>query len=204
MKTKVKLYIQFMLLLLSLSSVSCTQGSFSRNEKEIIDASGGGIMKLWTTDAETDSLFLREPSKELSNKHIKSSEFTALKAGMLSTVNDPENRGVGIAAPQVGIPYRLIAVQRFDKEGEPFEFYINPRVTRYSETRKPGMEGCLSVPGVNGVVERSDEIEIGYTDEKTGGPVSETVKGYTAIIFQHEIDHLDGILFTDRVKTPAQ
>ncbi len=157
-------------------------------------------MRLWTTDVEADSLFLRKASKELSGKHIASPEFAVLKAGMLSTVNDPENRGVGIAAPQVGLPYRLIAVQRFDKEGEPFEFYINPRITWYSETRKGGVEGCLSIPGINGMVERSDEIEISYTDETTGEIVNEKVKGYTAVIFQHEADHLDGILFTDRIK----
>ena len=161
-------------------------------------------MRLWTTDVETDSLFLREITKELSPEHLNSPEFAMLKSGMLSTVNDPENRGVGIAAPQVGIPYRLIAVQRFDKEGEPFEFYINPRITWHSEVRKGGIEGCLSIPNVNGVVERSDEIEISYTGEVTGETFTEKVRGYTAVIFQHEIDHLDGILFTDRVKTATE
>jgi len=159
-------------------------------------------MRLWTTADKTDSLFLRQPSLELSAGHIESPEFAVLKAGMLNTVNDPANRGVGIAAPQVGIPYRLIAVQRFDKEGEPFEFYINPRITWYSEVEKRGYEGCLSIPDISGTVKRPGEIDISYWDETTGKTVAERVTGYTAVIFQHETDHLDGILFTDRLERP--
>ena len=108
---------------------------------------------------------------------------------------------------------RVIAVQRFDKKrklenGEtefPFEVYANIRIVWASEDVELGGEGCLSVPDRNGDVLRSKEITIEYTDysSKNAGKklpvVRETVKGFTAVIFQHEIDHLEGVLYIDRL-----
>lgn len=173
-------------------------GSFSPRDKEKIGSGNDGIMRLWTTESVEDSLFLRQPAAELSGKQVKAAEFATLRDRMLLTVTDPENTGVGIAAPQVGLPYRLVAVQRFDKEGEPFEFYINPRIVHYSDETRGGREGCLSVPDMSGMVDRSASIEITYLDERTLKTVGEKISGFTAVIFQHEIDHLDGILYTDR------
>ena len=107
--------------------------------------------------------------------------------------------GVGLAGPQVGIGRRIVAVQRFDKEGEPFEVYPNIRVTAKRGSPEPGPEGCLSIPGRRGDVLRWQDIDIAYTSPHTGRDTTETVKGFTAVIFEHETDHLDGILYIDKL-----
>ena len=124
-------------------------------------------------------------------------EIRTLARDMLETMY--EAPGVGLAAPQVGILRRMIAVQRFDKPGEPFCFYVNPEIVWYSQTRLPGSEGCLSIPGVSGSVLRSERIVVRYLDEESLRMAADTVEGFTAVIFQHEVDHLDGVLFIDRL-----
>ena len=130
---------------------------------------------------------------------------------MLATVTHPSQDGVGIAAPQVGLNRRVVAVQRFDKEdilpdgseGCPFEVYPNIRIVSMSESLEPGPEGCLSVPDRNGEVMRAREIVIEYADvnrlDEEDHMVRETVCGFTAVIFQHEVDHLEGVLYIDRL-----
>ena len=121
---------------------------------------------------------------------------TRLVSRMLASVE--AEGGVGIAAPQVGISRRVILVKRLDVEpGQPFRVYFNPRITRFSDETLIDWEGCLSIPAGFGKVERAASIDIEYTTP-AGEPASETVEGFTARIFQHEIDHLDGILFIDR------
>lgn len=171
---------------------------FTAQEKELIGNEPATVMRLWTVDNEQDSVLLRTPSADLPAEATGSESFSVLVSRMLATVNDPANPGVGIAAPQVGILRRIILVQRFDKEGEPFEVYVNPYIVGYSDDSRVGAEGCLSVPGHSGSVMRAEEIRISYIDPETRREVEETVSGFTAVIFQHEIDHLDGILFTDR------
>lgn len=117
---------------------------------------------------------------------------------MYLSMRNPENPGIGIAAPQVGINRNLFWVQRFDKSGEPFEFYINPKIVWRSELLRKGMEGCLSIPEDRGDVYRNYTIKITYFDLK-GNFKEEIVEGFTAVVFQHEADHLNGILFTDRI-----
>ena len=114
----------------------------------------------------------------------------------------PSQDGVGIAAPQVGINRRVVAVQRFDKEGDPFEVYPNIRIVWKSDSVEAGPEGCLSVPNQRGEVMRSQEIVIEYAsaDCEEISMVRDTVKGFTAVIFQHEVDHLEGVLYIDRLK----
>lgn len=181
----------------ALLSAGCGRSGFTSAEKERIGKSGDGIMRLWLVSDPGDSLLLRRQASDVTRRMALSKSFATLKERLLATVNDPENTGVGIAAPQVGISCRLVAVQRFDKPGEPFEFYINPVITEFSPDKCTGREGCLSIPGKSGAVERSAAIEISYLDESFN-PVSERIEGFTAIIFQHETDHLDGILYTDR------
>src|SRR5690606_40777586 len=106
--------------------------------------------------------------------------------------------GVGIAAPQVGINRNVIWVKRFDKEGEPLEFYINPKITWRSKLLRKGLEGCLSIADSAGEVFRNYTIRLRYQDAK-GNDHEEMVEGFSAVIFQHETDHLMGILFTDRL-----
>jgi peptide deformylase len=90
-------------------------------------------------------------------------------------------------------------VQRFDKAGEPFEFFLNPEIIAMLGENKPGGEGCLSVPDMRGVVSRSHHIVLRYRDvdfvEHT-----DTIEGFTAVIFQHEVDHLDGVLYIDKTE----
>ena len=127
---------------------------------------------------------------------------------MIATVTHPSQDGVGIAGPQVGLKRRVVAVQRFDKEGEPFEVYPNIRITWASDSLEIGPEGCLSVPNRRGDVKRSQEIIIEYADMEAlrSGKASdeipmrkETIEDFTAVIFQHEADHLDGVLYIDRL-----
>lgn len=105
--------------------------------------------------------------------------------------------GVGIAAPQVGINRKVIWVQRFDKEGEPLEYFINPVIIWKSELQNLGPEGDLSIPDFRDQFYRSQVIQLGYIDLK-GQRHAEIVEGFTAVIFQHEIDHLYGILISDK------
>ena len=154
-------------------------------------------MRLCRIGDRADSLFLRRKAAPLGAEELRSEYFRLLKQGMLLTVRDPADEGVGIAAPQVGVSRRLIAVQRFDKPGEPFEFYLNPEIVESSAETAPGREGCLSIPGLAGTVVRAQRIVLRYRDERFAEK-TETIDGFTAVIFQHETDHLDGILYTDR------
>lgn len=178
---------------------SCGDGTtFTKAEKELIGKdTSAAIMPLYTTDSPSETELLRKVATPLTAKDITSDLYKVLRHRMLCTVNDPENPGVGIAAPQVGISRQLVAVQRFDKEGEPFEFYPNAVITSYSPEKKYGWEGCLSVPGQRDTVLRSTSIEISYNDELTFELRTERVSGYTAVIFQHETDHLKGVLYID-------
>lgn len=105
--------------------------------------------------------------------------------------------GVGIAAPQVGINKKVIWVQRFDKEGDPLEYFINPVIVWRSELQNLGPEGDLSIPEFRDQFYRSKVIQLEYVDLK-GQKYSEIIEGFTAVIFQHEIDHLFGILISDK------
>lgn len=115
-----------------------------------------------------------------------------MKESLLST-----DGGVGIAAPQVGINRKIIWVQRFDKQGEPLEYFINPVIVWRSELQNLGPEGDLSIPDFRDQFYRSKVIQLEYVDLK-GQKYSEIVEGFTAVIFQHEIDHLFGILISDK------
>jgi peptide deformylase len=156
-------------------------------------------MKVLQSDNMEDSLFLRSissPVDPMADKKL----ILALISRMLATVTDSLTGGVGIAAPQVGISKRVILVQRFDKDGEPFEAYLNPTISQYSKTKQDCREGCLSVPGIRGTTtNRSFAVYVEYND-MDNNQKGELIEGYTAVIFQHEIDHLNGILFFDHLK----
>lgn len=180
------------------AAAGCARQGFDAAERRLIAGGRGGLMRVLTIADRGDSLFLRRAAAPLTAEMLRTEAFSQLCRSMLATVRNPANEGVGIAAPQVGVARRLVAVQRFDKPGEPFEVYVNPEIVRMSDSLAAGPEGCLSVPDFYGRVKRAQEIELSYRDtafvERT-----ETVRGYTAVIFQHEIDHLDGILYIDRL-----
>jgi len=108
--------------------------------------------------------------------------------------------GVGLAAPQVDVPLRVIVVEFGDEEDEsvPPILYtlINPEIARHSQETVVGTEGCLSVPNLIGDVERYETITVKALDRR-GKPMKVKAKGWLARIFQHEIDHLKGVIFTD-------
>ena len=161
------------------------------------------LLKVYTIANGEDSLLLRRPSSNFTREEIASESFRVLANLMIKTVTHPSQDGVGIAGPQVGVLKRVVAVQRFDKEGYPFEVYPNIRITALRGELAPGPEGCLSVPDMRGDVLRYRDIDIEYTSPATLEVVKENIKGFTAVIFQHEADHLEGILYIDRLPQPA-
>ena len=188
--------LPLLFLLLSLAGCS-SHPALSKAEKELITGSPD-VMRVLTVEDRKDSLFLRKAAKDFSDKDLKSEEFKTLARKMVRTVTDPSQDGVGIAGPQVGIRRRIVAVQRFDKPDEPFEVYANVRIDSLYGPLAIGQEGCLSVPGKRGTVPRWTNAVITYRDPATLKTVRDTVSGFTAVIFQHETDHLDGILYTDK------
>ena len=126
-------------------------------------------------------------------------EFQTLVDDMIETLRDAP--GVGLAAPQVGVSERLIVVEYGDDEDEtvPKKLVVvaNPEIIEPSEEVIEGLEGCLSVPDLVGEVERNVKIVVKGLN-RYGKPVKIKAEDWIARIFQHEIDHLDGILFTDR------
>lgn len=173
------------------------QGDWSKEEREIINGRDE-VLRVLTVDNREDSTLLRDDSVWLSDEDLRSPEFETLSRKLVATVTSPEQDGVGIAGPQVGILRRIVAVQRFDKPGEPFEVYPNIAITGTYGDKVPGGEGCLSVPGYRGIVSRYRDIEIKYTVPGTLTDTTERISGFTAVIFQHETDHLSGILYTDK------
>ena len=171
---------------------------FSKEQRLIIRQSDS---VMYVTVMPEDSAILRTPCEDLTKAELKSKDLQILLTKMRKTVRAPQHDGVGIAAPQVGISKRIICLQRFDKEGGPFECYLNIHIdSLYGDIGK-GPEGCLSVPPMRGLVPRYTNVIVSYVRPETLEPARDTVTGYTAVIFQHECDHRDGILYTDRADT---
>ena len=126
-------------------------------------------------------------------------ELQELVDDMIITLH--EASGAGLAAPQVNVSQQVILVDYCSDEDEdipPFLYVtVNPKITRFSQEIVPGAEGCLSIPGFMGEVERAQEIVVEGQD-RFGKPLKMKFQGWIARIFQHEIDHINGILFTDR------
>lgn len=125
-------------------------------------------------------------------------DFRTLVDNMVETMRDAP--GVGLAAPQVAVPLRLVVVEYGDDEDDdaPKKLYVlaNPEFVEKSEEMVSGVEGCLSVPGLIGEVERHQSVTV-RAQNKQGKLVKIKADGWLARIFQHEIDHLDGVLYTD-------
>ncbi len=134
-------------------------------------------------------------------------ELQTLIDNMIETMRDAP--GVGLAAPQINISQQLAVIEYAEGEDEeeedentppkPKKLYviINPEIVKASEEKVMGIEGCLSIPGLHGEVERHESIQVKALN-RHGSPVKLKVDGWMARIFQHEIDHLNGILFTDK------
>ena len=172
-------------------------GSLTRAEKALINGSDS-LMRVLTIRDTADMAVLRAESIDFTAADLASPEFETLVAKMKYTVQDPSQDGVGIAAPQVGLNRRLIIVCRLDLPGEPFEAYANVQIDSLWGDDIVGREGCLSIPGLRGNVARKEFAAVSYADPSDFTVRSEVVSDYVARIFQHEVDHLAGILYTDR------
>lgn len=187
---------------------SCSRGTangeskslFSEAQVKLINSGGTKeSMRIYTLNNYSDSLLLRMKSENLE---LPTSDTLLEKFSqrLYQTVTDSAHLGVGIAAPQVGILKNIIWVQRFDKENFPFEVYYNPRITKYSALKQDCLEGCLSIPNRMDTT-RTRSYAILLEHEKLNGKRQvELIEDFTAVIFQHEIDHLNGILYTDHLK----
>lgn len=126
-------------------------------------------------------------------------ELHTLIDDMIETMR--EAPGVGLAAPQIGILQQVIVVEYGDEENEdaPKKLFavVNPEIVGRSDEMVMGPEACLSIPRIVGEVDRHETIQVKGMN-RHGKPVKYKLKGWLARIFQHEIDHLDGVLFTDR------
>jgi peptide deformylase len=145
------------------------------------------------------------PHPTLRRKARKVTDFGAELQTLLDDMVDTmrEAPGVGLAAPQVNMPLRVIVIEYSGEEDSeaPPKLYlvINPEIKRISKDVITGTEGCLSIPNVLGDVVRAEAVTVtGFN--RQGKPIKIKADGWLARIFQHEIDHLDGILFVDRAE----
>lgn len=138
---------------------------------------------------------LRQRAREVDQATLTKLRVEGFFDDLIHTMRAED--GVGIAATQVGIPHRVIVVL----EGKISRVYINPEITSQSVRTAVDTEGCLSVPGVIGLVRRAKSVTVRALDAD-GKPVTKKTKDLIARIVQHEVDHLDGILYIDRaIKT---
>ena len=147
---------------------------------------------------------LREVAEDFSVEEIKNSETQLLLEDMWDSL--AAAGGIGLAAPQIGI-LKQLAVIKLTEESDRYpdmedsEAFIifNPKITVLDKTEQGFWEGCLSVPGLRGFVERPRKIRVDFLDENAK-PRSIEVEDFLATVFQHELDHLVGKLYVDRIK----
>jgi len=147
---------------------------------------------------------LREEAKEFTKEEILSDETTQLIQDLYDTMK--AEGGIGIAAPQVGISRSVALINIEDGQSRysdaqefPLLKIFNPKIKVLDETSQGFWEGCLSVPGLRGYVERPRKVEISFLNEKAEPQIIE-VEDFLATVFQHELDHLFGKLYVDRIK----
>jgi peptide deformylase len=151
---------------------------------------------------------LRKPARRLEARELKSPEIGRLVNDMIDTLNDAG--GIGLAAPQIDEPVRL-AIIEIDggpsRYGEipamPLTVFVNPTIEIVDPKAAGYWEGCLSVPGLRGWVERPQFVRVSYQD-LDGKKHAIELRGFLATVFQHEFDHLDGKLYIDRMTDPTK
>jgi len=137
---------------------------------------------------------LRQVCEPVSHELFGEPLFEKLCADMLDTLDDYD--GAGLAAPQVHVPLRLVVLTLTDDVGP--EFLVNPVITPIGESTRRTWEGCLSVEGMRGLVERPDHVRVEALD-RAGNPIAYELRGFPAVVVQHECDHLDGVIYVDKV-----
>ncbi len=150
---------------------------------------------------------LREPADPVPLEALGTVAFERLVQDMVDTLHD--YGGIGLAAPQIDEPLRLAIIEipggesRYGEiEALPLTVFVNPEITVLDPATAGFWEGCLSVPGLRGFVERPQHVRVDYTT-RDGTPESLELEGFWATVFQHEFDHLDGVLYIDRLKDPS-
>jgi peptide deformylase len=147
---------------------------------------------------------LRQVAQDLTPAEIRSPEIQRLIEDMVETM--AEYTGIGLAAPQVHMPIAL-AIIKFEEDNDRYPemgaqelgVYINPKITVLDPKEQSFWEGCLSVPELRGLVHRPRKIRVDYLD-RAAKPQTLEAEGFLATVFQHELDHLAGKLFIDRMK----
>lgn len=201
-----RLSIFFAAVAIFCAAVSCGPTvplTMTQEEADLINNSPE-VMRILTVDNPNDLAVLRAGTRNFNVRDINTPEYIKLTEKMVKTLESTDG-GVGLAAPQVGINRRVVAVKRVDKEGEPIEVYPNIWIEETRGEKESGPEGCLSIPDKRGNVMRYRDITITYTDinsDRLDQPreIREDITGFTAVIFQHEVDHLDGILYIDKTE----
>ena len=186
--------------ILSISFIALTSLVFAQKytKDEVTFINQGNIKELLpiyqTTEQHQHHILLQK-----SNDVMAKNPTTKLLVERMKRSLESTSGGVGIAAPQVGVNRNVILVKRFDKEGTPIEYFLNPVILWKSQIQNLGPEGDLSIPIFSEQFYRSKVIQLQYQDLQ-GKTHTEMVEGFTAVIFQHEIDHLFGILIEDKLK----
>jgi peptide deformylase len=162
---------------------------------------------------QTGEPVLRQVGRRLTPEEIAIPAIQELIEHMRDTMRDAP--GVGLAAPQVGLPIQIAVIEdraeylsgiapellaERERQAVPFLVLINPDIVEYSEETVEFFEGCLSVAGFSALVKRSRRVSVEYLDER-GEPQRVQASGWFARILQHEIDHLNGKLYIDRMET---
>ena len=184
--------------------ISCSQKMIMTEQERnyIFSGDENSPFRVLTVEDAADSLILRTECRDLD--FAADSTLIARLIARMDTTMKAEN-GVGLAAPQIGISRNIFLFMRIDKPGNPVEVAINPRiVNKPDETICFEGDGCLSIPGQSGNSVRYAWIEVEYLNAK-GEMVREHLEGFsrktdfTGIVFQHEFDHLRGVLYTDKL-----
>lgn len=148
---------------------------------------------------------LRKKTREATKDFLKTDEFRQLQQDLFDSMK--HYGGIGIAAPQIGVDLKIAIIQLegINRYGEeinlPLTMFINPVITYLTQEEQGFWEGCLSVPGLRGFVERPRKVKVSYLNDK-GIDQEIIAEGFLATVLQHELDHLEGILYIDRIKDP--
>jgi peptide deformylase len=156
------------------------------------------VNEILLVGSKKDERVLRKKATDFDFKKFTRKEVSELVARMRRIMRAAN--GIGLSANQIGLPYRMFVAEVPDAQGNT-KFYavFNPKLEKASEETAPYEEGCLSVPGKWGVVERPEKVVVSGLD-KNGRPAKVKAWGLLARVFQHEVDHLNGKLFIDRTK----
>jgi len=145
---------------------------------------------------------LREPSLRVPSERIGTPDFQRFIDDMIETMREYD--GVGLAASQIHVPWRVATIEvagnpRYpEAPAVPLTVLVNPEISTVSEEREVDWEGCLSVPGLRGKVPRALVLDVTALDRE-GNPIGWRAEGFSARIVQHEVDHMDGKVYLDRM-----